>query len=1148
MNKIFLPLLFLIFYSIHSFAQTNSLEVVCFVESATGSPIDAARAELFENGTKVKTATSDAKGIISFNLDFGKDYKIVVTKQGMIQKRIDFKTEVSPEFQRNLRKEFAMSLVENCDGADVSVFSEPVDFIQYDAGFGNFVSDKAYADKMQSRFASAYQGIEKCKQDKFQEEKLAADKAFNEGNFEESIKLYQEALKVYPNDAGVKRQIAQAQKNITTQQSTSARYDQLIKEGDQFLAQNNPVAAKQRYVEAQKINPAAGYPQQKINEINNQAAQQQAELQKQQATNEAYNDFMKQGNAALAAKNYPLAQQMFEKASAAKPGDLLASQKVAESQQALKKQQQDLAEQERINKAYDDALANANASMAQTDYLKAQEHYKAAMALKPNETLPRQKLAEAQKLEVQKQQKIQADQKAEIERKYNEAIASGNALFAQSKYNEASAAYEQALSFKPADPYAQQQIGKIKNLIVEAQQAQKAAVEKQYTQDMALGESKKLQKDYPGAITAFQQALLSKPNDTQALSKLAESEKLLAEQKKREKEDQEVRARYNQLVQEGDGMFQAKNYESSKVKYQEASQLYPAETYPRNQLATIENLLAGLSKEAEYIKIVTEGDQLFGQQNWEGARSKYSQAQTVMPEKTYPAQKLNEINQKINEQAKLSQQAKYSELAQQAEQQVDQKNYEQAKTLYNQAMLVMPENPYPQKRINEINQMISNESKNAIETRYNELVAQAEKETTNKNYDLAKNLFGQAQQVMPEKTYPQQRINEINKMISDASREQLVENYNKLVAEADQQFASQNYEMAVQNYNRALALMPEQTYPQQKLNEISALQTERSRQKTEQQEIENQYNMTISLADRYFNEKSYSFATTEYNKARQIKPSEVYPAQQIEKINQLVAEQQLADARMREAETKYKESMSKADSYFKARDYANAKIGYQDALNYKPGDAIALSQIQRIDQIANQEAEEGNKQKSKQEQYNALIGSGDKFYSAGELSKARQSYYSALELIPGQEYPRNQIRKIDEAVRASMAKSEGSKTNVAPVAVAPVASANAQSNSSTSSSGDKAQTKFSSDSERDKYLEQLKQKYSEGVTKETYSDNTSSTTRYVIIRSGEVKEFVEVRFKWGGAEYTFNGKAINDMYFNSQVKPREGESFTEIKK
>lgn len=158
------------------------------------------------------------------------------------------------------------------------------------------------------------------------------------------------------------------------------------------MAQNNPVAAKQRYVEAQKINPAAGYPQQKINEINNQAAQQQAELQKQQATNEAYNDFMKQGNAALAAKNYPLAQQMFEKASAAKPGDLLASQKVAESQQALKKQQQDLAEQERINKAYDDALANANASMAQTDYLKAQEHYKAAMALKPNETLPRQNL------------------------------------------------------------------------------------------------------------------------------------------------------------------------------------------------------------------------------------------------------------------------------------------------------------------------------------------------------------------------------------------------------------------------------------------------------------------------------------------------------------------------------------------------------------------------------------------------------------------------------------------------------------------------------------------------------------------------------------------------------------------------------------
>ncbi len=1148
MNKSILVFLSIILCAFQSIAQTASLEVVCYVESSTGSPIDAAKAELFENGTKVKTATSDSKGVISFNLEYGKAYKIVVTKQGMIQKRIDFKTEVSPEFQRNLRKEFAMSLVENCDGADVSVFSEPVDFIQYDAGFGNFVSDKAYADKMQSRFASAYQGLEKCKQDKFQEEKLAADKAFSEGNFEESIKLYEEALKVFPNDAGVKRQIAQAQKNITSQQSTSARYDQLIKEGDQFLVQNNFTAAKQRYAEAQKINPAAGYPQQKINEINNQAAQQQADLQKQQASNQAYNDYMKQGNAALAAKNYPLAQQMFEKASAAKPGDLLASQKVAESQQMLKKQQQDMAEQERINTAYQLALSNADASMSQTDYIKAQEYLQAAIALKPNETLPRQKLAEAQKLEVQKQQKLQAEQKAEIERKYNEAIANANSLLAQSKYDEAKIAYEQALSLKPADPFAQQQIGKIKNLIIEAQQAQKATIEKQYTQDMALGESKKLQKEYQGAITVFQQALVSKPNDPQALSKVAESEKLLSEQRKREKEDQEIRARYNQLIQEGDGLFQAKSYESSKVKYQEALQLYPTEIYPRNQVATIENLLAGLSKEAEYTKIITEGDQLFNQQNWEGARAKYTQAQTVMPEKTYPAKKLNEINQKINEQAKLAQLSKYNELAQQAEMQVSQKNYEQAKTLYNQAMLVMPENTYPQKRINEINQLISNESKNAVETRYNELISQAEQETSKKNYDVAKNIFGQAQQVMPEKTYPQQRINEINKMISDASRQQLLESYNKIVAEADQQFASKSYDMAMQSYNRALATMPEQAYPQQKLNEISALLTELLRQQTEQQGIESQYSQTISLADRYFNEKSYSFATTEYNKARQIKPAEVYPVQQIEKINQLVSEQQMAEARMRELEAKYKESMTKADAMFKVRDYVNAKIVYQDALNYKPGDALALSQIKRIDQLANEEAEVGNKQKTKQEQYNAFIASGDNFYAAGELSKAKQSYYSALELIPGQEYPRNQIRKIDEAVRASLAKSEGAKTNNVPAPVATVVGTNAQIGSSTVNAGDKAQTKFSSDSERDRYLEQLKQKYSEGVTKETYSDNTSSTTRYVIIRSGEVKEFVEVRFKWGGAEFTYNGKAINDMYFNSQVKPRQGESYTEIKK
>ena len=34
-----------------------------------------------------------------------------------------------------------------------------------------------------------------------------------------------------------------------------------------------------------------------------------------------------------------------------------------------------------------------------------------------------------------------------------------------------------------------------------------------------------------------------------------------------------------------------------------------------------------------------------------------------------------------------------------------------------------------------------------------------------------------------------------------------------------------------------------------------------------------------------------------------------------------------------------------------------------------------------------------------------------------------------------------------------------------------------------------------------------------------------------------------VKFNWGGLEYTLNGIPISGQYFETQVKPREGEFF-----
>jgi tetratricopeptide (TPR) repeat protein len=1304
-------------------AQSAYLEVVCFVESSKGDPIKTAKAELYEGNTRIQSVSTDLKGKLSFKLNYNKNYRIIVSKEGMIQKRIDFNTNAPAEEQRILRKEFAMSLVENCDGANTVVFKEPVDIIEYDAGFGNFVSNDAHYQQMQSKFASAYRSIDQCKQDKFDEKKQEADQQFNQHNYEEAIALYQEALEMNPNDGSVKRQISTAKKNIEKQQVNSQRYDQLIREADQYLGQGNLTTAKTKYFEAQKLKPNDTYPQTKIAEINTTIAQQQAEAQKQQELNAEYNNLVKQANSAMAAKNYPLAQQLYEKAGTIKPSEALPSQKVAEAQQALKQQQAAQAERERINTAFQEAMTAGNSAMQQKEYVKAQEHYQSALALKPSEALPRQKINEAQKLEDQRQKDLLAAQKAEVEIQYAEAIALADGNVAQKKFAEAISAYEQAMVIKPSDKYAQQQIVKINNLIVEEEQAKNAAVEKQYNDAIAKGDAAKLKKEFESAIAAYNTALGAKPGDAIATSKQAEAQKLLADQQRMFKEEQENKTQYNELVQKADGLFQAQDYPGSKSAYNQALSIYPGEQYPKNQIAIIDNIIAKNQREAEYNALIAEADGLFNNKSWEVAKSKYNaasavfpennyprdqintinknisnkaraeleakyndltvqaeqqviqnnfeqakglyqEASQVIPENPYPQQRINEINQMISDAAKSATEAKYNELTGQAEQHVTQKNYEQAKGLYREASQVLPENPYPQQRINEINQLISDAAKSATEAKYNELAAQAEQEVTLKNFDQAKNLYNQASQVLPENPYPKQRINEINQMISNEafaatqakydnfvtraeeqviqkdyeqaknlltqasgvmpenpfpqrrineinklidgeSRQQTLDKYNKLVAEADalfgsenfsqakvvytqalgvipseaypqtkineinalisanarqkvlnnynasvalgdQNFDQKNYTVATSAYRKAISIMPEQTYPQQKINEISAILTEQARLKADNEAAEARYSAVIELANKYFNDQNYPLAISEYNKALTMKPGDVFPKQQIDEINEILTNQQRLLAEQQEVEQKYKEAIARADELFKSRTYTDAKSHYQEALSYKPEDIHASSQIGRIDQLLADAQAEADKKKQRDQLYASHIASGDVFYNSNKFKESKQSYLAALEVIPGQDYPRSQIRKIDEKLRIIAMNQANVRTESTTTPV--TTSSTTKTSTTGGSSGQKLGSfTFKSESERKKYLENLKTKYSEGVTKEVYTEKSSTTTRYIVIRNDEVNEFREIRFKWGGVEYKMNGKPTNSFYLNSQVKPREGENFSEVK-
>ena len=249
----------------------------------------------------------------------------------------------------------------------------------------------------------------------------------------------------------------------------------------------------------------------------------------------------------------------------------------------------------------------------------------------------------------------------------------------------------------------------------------------------------------------------------------------------------------------------------------------------------------------------------------------------------------------------------------------------------------------------------------------------------------------------------------------------------------------------------------------------------------------------------------------------------------------MLAEQARKDIEQRALEQKYTSAISQADQLYNQNKIEEAKTAYEKALGFKPDEAYPKNQIAKIDgQLAQIEKERQDKAAFEQ-QYNNIIASADKAYDQHDYPNAKNAYIEALKLKPSEKYPQERLNKIAEFERilAVQEANRNVKTNNTTSA-----------NQTTSSKPSKlADLNFANDSEREKYLNGLRNEYPEGVTLEIHKDKTFTTNRYVVIRGDEVREFRMVKFNWGGIEYSVNGIPTSGQYFDTQVKAREGEFF-----
>jgi tetratricopeptide (TPR) repeat protein len=738
---------------------------------------------------------------------------------------------------------------------------------------------------------------QKTQDENYKKTLAEADKLFVANKFEDAIIAYNKCMAIKPEEVYPQQKITEAQNQLANARSKDENYSAAIAAADKSLAELKYDEALSSYKQALTIKPAEKYPKDKSDEINKILA-------KQKSDNDKYILAISNGEKAMTASNHALALNSFQEASGIKPNEQYPKDKIAEINAAL-------AAQQKNDELYNTAVKNGDLSFGAGEYDKAIASYTEATNLKKAEKYPQDQLA--------KINKILADAHSAQEN-YTQAITEGDNNFTNQKFAEAIASYKKAQAIKPSEEYPKTQIEKINTLLV-AQEKQNA----DYLAAIASADKQFTSKSYDEAILGYRKALELKPTEKYPSEKIAEAEKLIADLKA-------LQESYDKAIANGEKSFTEKDYPNSLVSFKSASDLKPTEAYPKQKINEIQAILDQDKAEAQrYQEAVAQGDKLLTDKKYNEALAPYQQASTIRPSEKYPLDQIAKINQLITEQNKLE--ADYLKLTTDAGILLKDTKYNEARSLYVNAGSLKPDEKLPKDKIAEIDAILAGIQQQ--EANYTKAISEGDAFFTGKKYTEAITSYTTAADIKPSETYPKTQLEKINTLLTEQKK--LNDEYLTLIATADKSFDDANFQEAIIDYRKALTLKSAEKYPADRI-------AESEKQIADLKAKQEAYEKAITEGDKKFLAKDYENALTDFRTAVSLKAAETYPAQKITEIQTILDKNKAENDR-------YQDAITLADKFFASEKYREALEPYQRATTIKPTEKYPQEQINHINQL-----------------------------------------------------------------------------------------------------------------------------------------------------------------------------------------------------
>ncbi|MBK6966783.1 MAG: hypothetical protein IPH20_23505 [Bacteroidales bacterium] len=836
-----------------------------------------------------------------------------------------------------------------------------------------------------------------------------ADNLILSGSYMQAINEYERAWVLYPRQKYPEKKIDQIYKTLGSTQLSLKLFGDAVKVGDSCFNVQNYKCANEAYYDAVRLNPEDQYVKGRLNEISKLFTDPENETR--------YRIMLIHAEKSLEKKHYNRAIDFYQQALLMKPREAWLVRKTEEVTVQKEKVASEM-------DAYTRYLEDSDHLLEQKKLAEARAGYVLASAIHPKEDYPTARIFFIDHLLAFEYTGQQS---------YASLIKDADRFYKLHDYENAGIHYQQALNMSPQEQYPKSMLRKIpKNS--NSGSTSPAGHENPVVNADILS----MIGDNEAALIGYRRSLDLFPDDPYLLSRIRELTKSSGA-------GLESRDAYQIALENGETSLAALNYSKALIEFRYASKLKPDESYPREKMEALQQLIAREKavKESESAGVVSKVPdksieekavpEVYDQNlNITGSENKHSVPEGIavnkIPVNPDGVDKTYQLQVASGDKA------------------FDEKNYNQAITHYNSALEINPEEKYPKEQISAISAIIekqkntfaenktplvnagkdpaSKESpaiskasepaiankpvKNASQEKrspaitqlkqpdegqesYNKAISFADQAFNEKNFVQAMNGYKAALRQKPTENYPRQRIDYIDNLQKTLQGE-----YSQIILSADKSFEDQDYMNATAFYQSALDLMPGQKYPQARILAINAIVSK-------QNKALQSYQQAIAFADNSFDKRNYAEALAGYQFASGLLPAEIYPKEKIALINTILGQS-------KEQLVNYHKAIAEADRAYIARDYSRAITGYEAALVIKPAEAYPKQKIAAISVTLDQ-------LKARQDKYNNIIANADEAYSGKDFVAAITAYKTALDVYPGENYPKERIAAINSILK-----------------------------------------------------------------------------------------------------------------------------------